>query len=56
MRLGCEQEHERLRSLLTDSYNHFSRITYVGTAMTGLAMFLGGGILGYNPAVLDIGP
>ncbi len=27
---GCEQETERLPTLLTDSYSHYSRITYLG--------------------------
>ena len=51
MRRGCEQEHERLCTLLSDSYNHFSRITYVGSVMAWLAVFLGG-FMGDEPVRL----
>ena len=42
MHRGCEQEYERLLTLLSDSYNYFSRITYIGSVMTSLAVFLNG--------------
>ena len=42
MRRGCEQEHRLLRSLLSDSYSCYRRITHVGAAMIGLVTVLGG--------------
>ena len=33
MRRGCEQEYGLLRSLLSDSYGRYRRITHVGGAL-----------------------
>ena len=33
MRKGCEQEHEKLCALLTDSYSRYRRITHVGSVV-----------------------
>ena len=55
IRQRCEQETERLRSLLTDPYLRYRCITHVGAAMIGLVTALGGFLRGgYVPFGTDL--